>query len=597
MLAICLLGSLMLTAQTYTFDGAGTAIPDGDQVDVTITVAGTDEDVIGDEFQPTLFVDISHTWIGDIELTLTSPEGTSLLVTRGLLGNSNDVMMGTWSDQGIGFAMTGDDVDITGSYMAEGGTFVDAFGGENPNGVWTMTITDQNDFDTGTFDGGTLTFAAPVDPLATDMQEINVAGTGNINLTLNDECQGLVIPEMVLTGDFDVDGDDFVIGSEFFTVTVMDNNPTNGPIVDGCGTFNYRIDANAPEFEITSGFTGDFDPAGGNITITAGEFTTATFSADQQTLVLTSQAEVTEPQFFMPTDNVSAAVQFVEAGIVSFSFVADILGTNGFNDIALVDFEGNTLFELPAGGSPFGGASEKGDGIVSGLAVSAGDVLTFDLIGDNEMSDEASVFTITDFEFVVLPLEVPVEIIGFSTTWGTVNAEDKTAPSIDGTPDDIDLLCVDLDGNNVSTLSVSVSHCYRVNAQTGNIVPGTMASALRALLLARTASPVVPVFTDGCSQELEVCVSDDVVYGADAACDDVVITRTFVATEVSTCVSASGEGNPSVSTSYTITFDSPTLDDLDEDSFDAVVEIESCGADASVRPAPSAADYPTLVVG
>ena len=149
-------------------------------MDVTITVAGTEEEVIGDEFQPTLFVDISHTWIGDIELTLTSPEGTSLLVTRGLLGNSNDVMMGTWSDQGIGFAMTGDYVEITGSYMAEGGTFVDAFGVENPNGVWTMTTTDQNTFDTCTFYGGTLTFASPCDPLTTHMQVLIVAFTCDI---------------------------------------------------------------------------------------------------------------------------------------------------------------------------------------------------------------------------------------------------------------------------------------------------------------------------------------------------------------------------------------------------------------------------------
>jgi len=603
MLAICLLGSLMLTAQPFTADatGGGTALVDNaddlpgapfQMFSMDVTDAGT----VSEDLQVSIFVDITHTWIGDITLQLTSPAGTTLQLTNLPFGNTGDIIMGTWSDEGLGFAMLAPSGDITGEYMAEGGTFLDAFGGESITGTWVLNVRDEAGGDLGTFNGATITFAEPVDPLATNMQEINVAGIGNINLTLNDECQGLLIPEMVLTGDFDVDGDGTVIGAEFFSITVMDGNPSNGPIIDGCGTFNYRIDANAPAFEITNGFTGDFDPASGNITTTVGEFATAEFSADGSELVLTSMAEVTEPAFFMPTDNAIVELQFVEAGIVDFSYAADILGINGFNDIALVDFEGNVLFSIPEDGSPFGGESEKGDGVVSGLQVSAGDVLTFALIGDNEMSDEESSFTISDFVFTVLPLEVPVEIIGFETTWGTVNAEDKTAPSVDGTPDDIDLLCVDLDNNNVSTLPVSVSNCYRVNAQTGATIPGTMASALRARLLARTSRPVVPIFTDGCSQEIEVCVNDVVAFGDDPQCDDVVLTRTFVATEISICPSAAGEGNPSVSTSYIITFDRPTLDDLDGDNIEDVVNIESCGADPSVRPAPRPQDFPFLSV-
>jgi subtilisin-like proprotein convertase family protein len=605
MLTICCLGSFALTAQTFSTTAGGPIEDDADDNSglfemFTIEVSG--EGVLGAELMPSVTFDITHSWVSDLELQITSPAGTNLILTTGGGGNGDDVT-GTWSDAGFGPAVNAPSGALDGSYTPEGGTFLQTFGGETIAGTWTILVQDQGFGDAGTFNSGSITFSAPPgDPFATNMQEVNVAGISGLNLTLNDDCQGLLTAEMVLTGDFDVDGDGEVVSSDAFDIVVMDGNPANGPIVDGCGAFQYRVttvDAVQLNSTITNGFTGDFDPAGGNINTTVGEFATATFSADGSELVLTTMAE--ESDFFTPTDDATVDVQFVDAGFVSFSYDVEIIGSNNFNDVALVDFEGNTLFQLPEDGGQFNGDgnefAEFAEGKIMTLAVEAGNTLSFILEGDNEISSTESTFTISEFSFIIPPVMTPLEVIGFTTTWGIVNAEDKTAPSIDGTPDDIDLLCVDLDDNNISTLATDVSHCYRVNAQTGNIVSGTMASALRALLLARTASPVVPVFTDGCSQELEVCVSDDVVYGADAACDDVVITRTFVATEVSTCVSAAGEGNPSVSTSYTITFDSPTLDDLDEDSFDAVVEIESCGADASVRPAPSAADYPTLVVG
>ena len=609
MLAICLCGSLMLTAQTFTASNVGAEIvnPPGTgtiESEFNVTVDG----VYGEDFQiDEVEVNISHTWMSDLVVTLVSPAGTELTLAANAGGNNP----GTTAYVGATFTPAGPDGPaagagigpLSGEYLPAG--LFSVFNGEDVDGAWVLRITDGVGGDGGTFEGASLTIGEFVNPLGTDMQEINVAGIGNINLTLNGECQGLLIPEMVLSGDFDVDDDGTAVGPDAFSITVMDSNPANGPIIDGCGTFNYRIDANEPAFERTVGFVNDFDPAGGNITVTAGEFASAEFSADGSELVLTSQAGFTEPISFMETDNATVEVQFVDDGFVSFAYDVNIFGANGFNDVALVDFEGNTLFSLPEGGfndgtnngNPFfDGVSSEAEGKILTLPVSAGNTLTFALFGDNEMSDVASTFTITDFSFTLIPMTAPLEIVGFETTWGTVNAEDKTAPSVDGTPDDIELLCVDLDANNVSTLPVNVSRCYRVNAQTGNTIPGTMASALRARLLARTSSPVVPIFTDGCSQEIEVCVSDAVTFGADPQCDDVVITRTFVATEISICPSAPGEGNPSVSTSYTITFDRPSLDDLDGDNIEDVVNIESCGTDPSVRPEPRTGDFPFLAV-
>ena len=86
-----------------------------------------------------------------------------------------------------------------------------------------------------------------------DVPDANLACLGRINLTLNDECQGLLIPEMVLTGDrqcLDLSG---------LEVIVNDSDPSNGPIIDGCGEFTYTVRV-IPENVPTVGFTGDFAP-------------------------------------------------------------------------------------------------------------------------------------------------------------------------------------------------------------------------------------------------------------------------------------------------------------------------------------------------
>jgi hypothetical protein len=43
--------------------------------------------------------------------------------------------------------------------------------------------------------------------------------------------------------------------------------------------------------------------------------------------------------------------------------------------------------------------------------------------------------------------------LDFETCWGMVNAEDKTAPAVVTTPDDIDHLCVDLEDNSVDAVA------------------------------------------------------------------------------------------------------------------------------------------------
>ncbi|MBC6992585.1 hypothetical protein H9S92_00270, partial [Lewinella lacunae] len=191
--------------------------------------------------------------------------------------------------------------------------------------------------------------------------------------------------------------------------------------------------------------------------------------------------------------------------------------------------------------------------------------------------------------------------VDFTTCWGTIFAEDKTPPAVVTEVEDVDLLCVDLDDNTLTTLPSAVSKCYEVFSATGATVPGTMAPQLRARLLAGGLTPLLPTFTDGCTDRIRVCVNDVVAYDAiDPLCEDVILTRTFTATEIAVCPTAAGEANASVTSSFRIIFNRPTLEDLDDSAIEPVVEFEQCGVANPTRanyPAPRPADFPALNIG
>lgn len=273
-----------------------------------------------------------------------------------------------------------------------------------------------------------LSFAAHA-----QMDTVSLATIANINITLNDDCQALIILEEVFTGDFDVDGNgDFVL--EAFDIVVEDGNEANGPIIDGCGTYTYRVTAN------------------------------------------------------------------------------------------------------------------------------------------------------------------PALVAGFTTGWGTVTAEDKTAPFFISTPVAPvgPLYCDDINLVNLGLLPNTVSRCYTFNTRTNNIVNSSLDPALLARL---TAGGGLPQASDNCSELIQICVNDIVTRDPDAPqCNDVVLTRTFTATDGS-CVSASGEANAAAITSYDIIFTRPTLDDLNTESISPVVviecaELEGLGLQFGDIPAPRPEDLP-----
>ncbi|PHI17919.1 hypothetical protein CEQ90_20635, partial [Lewinellaceae bacterium SD302] len=79
--------------------------------------------------------------------------------------------------------------------------------------------------------------AAELIDVTVDFIEPELGCINEVNVTLDENCETTLIPEMVLAGNT-------VCLSEFdLDIVVMDSDTTNGAVIDGCGQFIYTIEA------------------------------------------------------------------------------------------------------------------------------------------------------------------------------------------------------------------------------------------------------------------------------------------------------------------------------------------------------------------
>src|SRR5215203_6354406 len=231
------------------------AIPAGPAVVTsTLVVAGAGTSIL--DLDLTTF--ITHTFPGDIDMTLTSPAGTVVTITTDNGGTNDDVFNGTVWD---------DDANPAGQvpYTTNNGLVTDqlyavgvlasplvpeeamgAFIGEDPNGTWTITISDDAAGDSGNLNSWTLgvtTFPnAPItttEPTATQSTPVAIpAGPAVVTSTLVVAGAGTSILDLDLTtfithtfpGDIDM-----TLTSPAGTVVTIttDNGGTNDDVFNG----------------------------------------------------------------------------------------------------------------------------------------------------------------------------------------------------------------------------------------------------------------------------------------------------------------------------------------------------------------------------
>ena len=130
--------------------------PAGAPITRTRSIANPGGAPIGDVV---LTTDIPHEWSGDLDITLTSPRGTLALITsgnpRGASAMFDNVFAGTiWSV--LGPPVTQEVmVDGTAEFMLGAEEPLSVFAGEDPHGVWTLSIRDRYNHP-GSFNVGEL---------------------------------------------------------------------------------------------------------------------------------------------------------------------------------------------------------------------------------------------------------------------------------------------------------------------------------------------------------------------------------------------------------------------------------------------------------
>ena len=104
-------------------------------------------------------LNITHTWMGDVQLWVAAPDGTEVRLTNQDGGEGDDFVNTRFDDEAvpsIGNAQAWQD-PFTGSWQPNGDLF--DFDGLDPNGTWTLYIQDAYNNDVGTVNDWTLHIA------------------------------------------------------------------------------------------------------------------------------------------------------------------------------------------------------------------------------------------------------------------------------------------------------------------------------------------------------------------------------------------------------------------------------------------------------
>jgi len=364
-----------------TFPSATTSMVDGQAITdtnpTTTSVMNVTDDFDITDLNVTL--DITHTWVDDMEITLTSPAGTSVVIFN--VGCSGDDLTMDLDDEAAG-----DLADCTTgvnpaypdpAYVPSNA--LSAFDGENTVGDWTLEVTDTAGGDDGTLNGWGITY------------ETEVAGVGGPTVILDANGVG-----SIATADF-IDAATDNCGIASITVaggpTALPVNEcgdniggliTTGAPLDSTATIaetgligtDYTIDM--VELDITHTFNGDLDielisPAGtvlflsdqnggggdnytgtifqdGGMDITAGTSPfTGTFAPEGGTFAATFDGEdIAGGWILRVTDNFGGDDGTLDNYCITFTslnaslafFGCEDIGTNTI-DIAVTDPSGN----------------------------------------------------------------------------------------------------------------------------------------------------------------------------------------------------------------------------------------------------------------
>ena len=146
-------GSAVFGAGTRTFTATDTPlrIPPSGTSGTTTSEIVVEESCVIEDLNVT--VDITHTWDGDLALSL-GDTGTQIVLSDGHGAGGDDYKNTTFDDE-AGTKIEEGASPFSGSFRPEGS--LSSFDGENAQGTWTLTVLDQYEKDSGTLHAWSIT--------------------------------------------------------------------------------------------------------------------------------------------------------------------------------------------------------------------------------------------------------------------------------------------------------------------------------------------------------------------------------------------------------------------------------------------------------
>lgn len=130
------------------------------QVESVITVPANESVVIGDI---NVTVNLTHTWLGDLTISLISPTGTEVVLMENVCGEGDNINV-IFDDSGIEFECADTTPVVVGTLRAQ--NLLSSFVTEDSVGDWTLRVVDGFDQDGGAINTFAIEFCETAGPLS-----------------------------------------------------------------------------------------------------------------------------------------------------------------------------------------------------------------------------------------------------------------------------------------------------------------------------------------------------------------------------------------------------------------------------------------------
>lgn len=106
----------------------------------------------------TVCINLTHTWLADLTISLVAPDGTTKLLMTGI-GGGDDNLVNTCFNTNASSSIVSGVAPFTGTYQPMG-PFGAVNNGQNPNGIWYLRVSDGYGQDEGIIQDWSITFGS-----------------------------------------------------------------------------------------------------------------------------------------------------------------------------------------------------------------------------------------------------------------------------------------------------------------------------------------------------------------------------------------------------------------------------------------------------